>query len=110
MLKILFFPDFGVKKLISFLSDLMSGGFSDDITVLLNKTHKSRMFILVQHWLYSPFHKILPRSSFQMHLISVRFYELGDTSVRGDVQKKSGTFNGSVNNRPLTFFQIGSRV
>ena len=28
--------------------------------------------------LYSPFHKTLPRSSLQMHLISGRFYEMGD--------------------------------
>ena len=27
---------------------------------------------------YSPFHKTLPRSSVQMHWISVRFYEMGD--------------------------------
>ena len=29
---------------------------------------------------YSPFHKTLPRSSYKMHLISVRFYEMGDIS------------------------------
>ena len=28
---------------------------------------------------YSLFHKTLPRSCLQMHLISVRFYEMGDT-------------------------------
>ena len=28
---------------------------------------------------YRQFHKTLPRSSLQMHLISVRFYEMGDT-------------------------------
>ena len=28
---------------------------------------------------YSPFHKTLSRSSLQMHLISVSFYEMGDT-------------------------------
>ena len=30
--------------------------------------------------IYSPFHKTLPKSSSQMHWISVRFYEMGDTS------------------------------
>ena len=29
--------------------------------------------------MYSPFHKTLPRSSYKMHLISVRFYGMGDT-------------------------------
>ena len=28
--------------------------------------------------MYSPFHKTLPKSSLQMHWISVRFYEMGD--------------------------------
>ena len=32
-------------------------------------------------FIYSPFHKTLPRSSLQMHLISVRFYEMGDSSL-----------------------------
>ena len=27
--------------------------------------------------IYSPFHKTLPRSSLEMHWISVRFYEIG---------------------------------
>ena len=27
---------------------------------------------------YSPFHKTLPKSSLQLHWISVRFYEMGD--------------------------------
>ena len=31
--------------------------------------------------IYSPFHKTLPSSSFQMHWISVRFYEMGDSSI-----------------------------
>ena len=30
---------------------------------------------------YSPFHKNLPRSSLQMHWISVRFYEMGDIQI-----------------------------
>ena len=34
---------------------------------------------------YSPFHKTLPRSSLQMHLISVRFYEMGD--IKGALRK-----------------------
>ena len=29
---------------------------------------------------YSQFHKTLPKSSLQMHWISVRFYEMGDIS------------------------------
>ena len=29
----------------------------------------------------SPFHKTLPRSCLQMHLISVRFYEMGDIII-----------------------------
>ena len=28
--------------------------------------------------MYNPFHKILPKSSLQMHWISVRFYEMGN--------------------------------
>ena len=31
-----------------------------------------------QKKIYSQFHKTLPRFSLQMHLISVRFYEMGD--------------------------------
>ena len=30
---------------------------------------------------YSEFHKTLPKSSLQMHWISVRFYEMGDTRI-----------------------------
>ena len=33
-------------------------------------------FVFVCQW-YRPFHKTLPRSSLQMHWISVRFYETG---------------------------------
>ena len=43
--------------------------------------HNSKTFITFNPkncFSYSPFHKILPRSSLQMHLISVRFYELVD--------------------------------
>ena len=29
-------------------------------------------------FIYSPFHKTLPKSSLQIHLVSVRFYETGD--------------------------------
>ena len=29
-------------------------------------------------FVYSPFHETLPRSSYKMHLISVRFYGIGD--------------------------------
>ena len=32
-----------------------------------------------KRWSYSQFHKTLPKSSLQMHWISVRFYEMGDT-------------------------------
>ena len=36
--------------------------------------------------LYSTFHKTLPRSNLEMHLISVRFYEMGDrTNVPKEV-------------------------
>ena len=35
--------------------------------------------------MYSQFHKTLPKSSLQMHRISVRFYEMGD--IREDTQK-----------------------
>ena len=31
---------------------------------------------------YSPFHKTLPKSSLQIHWISVRFYEMGDTILK----------------------------
>ena len=31
---------------------------------------------------YSPFHKTLQKSSKQMHWISARFYEMGDTLVQ----------------------------
>ena len=34
---------------------------------------------------YSPFHKTLPTSSLQTHWISVRFYEMGDTSIPNNV-------------------------
>ena len=34
------------------------------------------------HSRYSPSHKTLPRSSIQMHLISVRFYEMGNNINR----------------------------
>ena len=32
--------------------------------------------------LYSPFHKTLPKSSLQMHWISVRFYEMRDILIK----------------------------
>ena len=38
--------------------------------------------------MYSPFHKTLPRSSFLMHWISVRFYEMGDTWKTDTLIKK----------------------
>ena len=33
-------------------------------------------------WIYSLFHKTLPRSSIKMRWISVRFYEMGDTKIK----------------------------
>ena len=35
--------------------------------------------LIIKKDLYSPFHKTLPRSSYKLNLISVRFYEMGDT-------------------------------
>ena len=37
--------------------------------------------ILKYIFVYSPFHKTLPRTSSQMHWISVRFYEMGDKII-----------------------------
>ena len=40
-------------------------------------------YIYVFHFFmftYRPFHKTLPKSSLRIHLISVRFYEMGDIS------------------------------
>ena len=34
---------------------------------------------------YSQFHKTLPKSSLGMHWISVRFYEMGDTTKRHNI-------------------------
>ena len=39
----------------------------------------SSVFILTLTDRYSQFHKTLPRSGKEMHWISVRFYEMGDT-------------------------------
>ena len=36
--------------------------------------------MFVAHY-YSPFHKTLPKSSFQMLYISVLFYEMGDSMI-----------------------------
>ena len=33
--------------------------------------------VILHTHVYSPFHKTLPRSSLKMHLISVKFYEMG---------------------------------
>ena len=45
------------------------------------------LLLLLMLWLfiYSPFHKTLPKSSLRMHWISVRFYEMGDSIERMDV-------------------------
>ena len=38
------------------------------------------MCLIKEDWLiYRPFQKTLPKSSLQMHWISVRFYEMGDS-------------------------------
>ena len=42
-------------------------------------------------YLYSLFHKPLPKSSLQIHWISVRFYEMGDILVR-EAEKKSSHY------------------
>ena len=43
---------------------------------------------IISFW-YSPFHKTLPRSSLQMHWVSVRFYEMGDIWT---IVKEKGNF------------------
>ena len=45
---------------------------------------------------YRPFHKTLPKSSLQMHLISVRFYEMNDS--------KKGVHRGGEGGAPPKFF------
>ena len=41
----------------------------------------SHFLILCSYSTYRPFHKTLPRSSLQMHWISVRFCEMGDIQI-----------------------------
>ena len=54
---------------------------------------------------YSQFHKTLPRSSLQMHWISVRFYEMGDSRIiRGLGQVYTTSLNKTFSsNRKLLF-------
>ena len=46
---------------------------------LHNKTLARLKEELYNHYIYSLFHKTLPKSSFLMHWISVRLYEMGDS-------------------------------
>ena len=43
--------------------------------IIINSKHHKKEFI------YSPFHKTLPRSCLQMHWVSARFYEMGDSTT-----------------------------
>jgi len=50
---------------------------------------KPRIYRLTA-FLYSPFHRILPKPSLQMHWISARFYEMVDLQKK--MQKKRDNF------------------
>ena len=39
------------------------------------------IYITIIILLYNQFHKTLPKSSLQMHWISVKFYEMGDSCI-----------------------------
>ena len=49
--------------------------------------------------MYSPFHKTLPKTSLEMHWISVRFYEMGD------MWERSGRFTYFSN--PAYLYSLG---
>ena len=59
---------------------------------------KIQCVIALRGYKYSLFHKTLPKSILQMHLISVRFYELGDITrhqlyvLQGNSRKGFGSF------------------
>ena len=46
------------------------------------KTFQSNLNVRYNIFRYRPFHKTLPRSSLQINLISVRFYEMGDRFIK----------------------------
>ena len=48
------------------------------------------------HVSYSQFHKTLPKSNLQMHGISIRFYEMGDTFRTEERTLQRGAEGGSV--------------
>ena len=48
---------------------------------LVHDISDKKLIFLVLVLIYSLFHKTIPRSSLQMHWISVRFYEICDTKL-----------------------------
>ena len=51
--------------------------------------------VILHTHVYSPFHKTLPSSSLIMHLISVKFYEMGDKDFL-PLEKNDIKMNGNV--------------
>ena len=53
--------------------------------------HRNLGLDFINKFTYSPFHKTLPRSRLQTHMISVRFYEMGYTlcNITATIQNQS---------------------
>ena len=68
-----------IKKIKTWVFDIIHCNLKKDTRNVLKRIYYFPPAKLSGHT-YSQFHKTLPKSSYQMYWISVRFYDMGDST------------------------------